>query len=207
MSEPTETMPTATTPTGATEQRPPGRGRQRLLRAAPWVLLVLALAVAVASTVQWRSVAALEQQRDEVERTAATFVLTLTTWDATEGMAATREELRESGTERFAGEVDELFGTTEDLAGLEEVAASSQGEVRHAFVQEIDDDRALALIVATQRLTADVVEDEEVSVRYAEVALVRSDGRWLVDDVELLVDVADQQAEASLPTGELEDAP
>jgi hypothetical protein len=196
-----------TTPTAATAQRSPARGRQRLLRAAPWVLLVLALAVAVASTVQWRSLAALEQERDAVERTAATFVLTLTTWDATEGMAATREELRESGTERFAGEVDELFGTTEDLAGLEEVAASSQGEVRHAFVQEIDDDRALTLIVATQRLTADVVEGEEVSVRYAEVALVRSDGRWQVDDVELLVDVADQHAEASLPTDELEDAP
>jgi hypothetical protein len=199
--QPESTRPESTSPT------PAARGRASLRRLAPWVLLALALAIAVASTAQWRSLAAAEEQRGDVERTAASFVLTLTTWDATQGMAATREELREAGTERFAGEVDELFGTTEDLAGLEEVAASSQGEVRHAFVQEIDGDRALALVVATQRLTADVVDGEEVSVRYAEVALVRSGGGWLVDDVELLVDVADEQAGASLPGGELEDAP
>ena len=178
----------AVTPSGA-----PGRVR----RLAPWVLLALALAVAVASTGQWRSLAALEEEREEVERVAATFVLTLTTWDATEGMAATREQLREAGTERFAGEVDELFGTTEDLEGLEEVTASSQGEVRRAFVQEIDDEQALALVVARQRLTADVVEDEEVSMRYAEIALARSNGDWRVDDVELLVDAAEQLEDAS----------
>ena len=176
---------------------------QQVLRAAPWVLVVLALAVAVASTVQWQRLAAAEAERDEVEATAGSFMLTLTTWDASEGMAATREELREAGTERFGGEVDELFGTTEDLAGLEDIGARSEGEVRRSFVQEIDEDRARALIVVSQRLTADVLDGEEASVRYAELDLVRTGGRWLVDDVELLVDVATRDAEANL--GELGD--
>jgi hypothetical protein len=184
---------------------------RRVLRAAPWVLVVLALAVAVTSTVQWQRLAAAEAERDEVEATAGSFMLALTTWDASQGMAATREQLREAGTERFAGEVDELFGTTEDLAGLEDIGARSEGEVRRSFVQEIDDDRATALIVVSQRLTADVLDGEEASVRYAELDLVRTGGRWLVDDVELLVDVATQEAEADLSDlgdlGELEGAP
>ena len=176
-----------------------------VLRAAPWVLLVLALAVAVTSTVQWQRLAAAEAERDEVEATAGSFMLTLTTWDASEGMAATREELRAAGTERFGGEVDELFGTTEDLAGLEDIGARSEGEVRRSFLQEIDDDRATALIVVSQRLTAEVLDGEEASVRYAELDLVRTTGRWLVDDVELLVDVATQEAEADLgDLGDLE---
>ena len=194
-----EPGPAAQSETGTSGR---ARGRLgRLSRLAPWVLLALALAVAVVSTLQWWQLERLESQRAEVERTAATFMLTLTTWDAAEGMAGTREELREAGTERFAGEVDELFGTTEDLRGLEEIAARSQGEVRRAFVQELDDDRAVALVVVSQRLTADVVEGEEVSVRYAELDLLRSPAGWLVDDVELLVDVATQDAEPVAPPG------
>ena len=190
------------------EQRSDGGRAPRLqavLRAAPWVLVVLALAVAVVSTVQWQQLAAAEADRDEVEATAGSFMLTLTTWDASEGMAATREQLREAGTERFGGEVDELFGTTEDLAGLEDIGARSEGEVRRSFVQEVDGDRATALIVVSQRLTAQVLDGEEASVRYAELDLVRTGGRWLIDDVELLVDVATQEAEADLgDLGELE---
>lgn len=193
---------------GDAEPRDAATPRRRRLRgAAPWVLLVLALAVAVASTVQWRALAAAEEQREEVERTAATFILALTSWDAAQGMASTRDELRAAGTERFAGEVDELFGTTEDLAGLEEIEARSEGEVRRSFVQELDDDRASALVVASQRLTADVVEGEEISTRYAEVELVLGDEGWLVDDVELLVDVAEQDAQATLPAPGQEEAP
>jgi hypothetical protein len=191
---------------GERESAGTGSARRRgLLRLAPWVLLVLALAVAVTSTVQWQQLAAAEAERDEVEASAGSFMLALTTWDASEGMAATREQLREAGTERFGGEVDELFGTTEDLAGLEDIGARSQGEVRRSFVQEVDGDRARALIVVSQRLTADVLDGEEASVRYAELDLVRTGGRWLVDDVELLVDVATQDAQADLgDLGDLE---
>ena len=188
------------------DDAPPSRLRW-VLRAAPWVLLVLALAVAVTSTIQWQQLAAAQAERDEVEAAAGSFMLTLTTWDASEGMAATRGELRDAGTERFGGEVDELFGTTEDLAGLEDIAARSEGEVRRSFVQEVDDDRASALVVVSQRLTADVIDGEEASVRYAELDLVRTSGGWRIDDVELLVDVATQEAAPVAPGTDLEEAP
>jgi uncharacterized protein HemX len=168
----------------------------------PWVLVVLALAVAVASTWQWQQLAAEERQREDVAQSAGTFMLTLTNWDATEGMGAVREELRAHGTQRFAGEVDELFGSTEDLRELADIGARSDGEVRRFFVQELDDDRAVALVVLVQRLVTDVTEGEEVSVRYAELDLLRRDSTWLVDEVELLVDVAQQEAQPIAPDAE-----
>jgi hypothetical protein len=175
---------------------------RRWRRALPWVLVVLAVAVAVASTWQWQQLAAEERERDGVAESAGTFMLTLTNWDSTEGMGAVREELQGHGTGRFAGEVDELFGTTEDLRELAEIGARSEGEVRRLFVQEIEDDRAVALVVLIQRVVTDVTEGEEISVRYAELDLLQDDSTWLIDEVELLVDVAQQEAEPITPDAE-----
>jgi hypothetical protein len=180
---------------------PGGRDWGRwLLLALPWVLVVLAVVAVVISTMQLQDLRAHEQTREDVERTAATFMLTLTTWDGTEGMSETRDELRAAGTDRFAGEVDELFGTTEDLAGLAEIGARSEGDVRRSYVQDVDDDRATALVVVLQRLSSDLAEEAEVSVRYAEVELLQHDGDWLVDEVELLVDAVQQEAGQVAPS-------
>lgn len=171
----------------------------------PWVLVILAVAVAAASTWQWQQLAAVERAREAVTSSAGTFMLTLTTWDATEGMGAVRDELRDAGTERFAGEVDELFGTTEDLVELRDIGARSEGDVRRLHVQEIEDDQAVAFVVLSQRVVTDVTEGEEVSLRYAEVDLVHRDAEWLVDEVELLADVGQQEAEPVTPgTGDEE---
>lgn len=169
-----------------------GNRRPRVWTLLPWVLLVLALGAATVSTLQLLEHRSAEATRDDVERAAGTFMLTLTSWDAVDGMGPVREELRAAGTDRFAGEVDELFGTTEDLAGLADIGARSEGEVRRLFVQEIDDDRATALVVIVQRLSSDLSDEEEINVRYAEVRLLERGGTWLVDDVELLVDQSEQ---------------
>jgi hypothetical protein len=164
----------------------------------PWILLALAISAAVFFFLESQELRAHEAAREEVERVAGTFMLTLTTWDGTQDMADTREELRAAGTDRFAGEVDELFGTTEDLAGLAEIGARSEGDVRRSFVQEIDGDQATALIVVVQRLSSDLTDEDEIAVRYAEIELLDRGGEWRVDDVELLVD-ATQQA----PSGDI----
>jgi hypothetical protein len=158
----------------------------------PWILLALAISAAAFFFLESQELRAHEAAREDVERVAGTFMLTLTTWDGTQDMADTREELRAAGTDRFAGEVDELFGTTEDLAGLAEIGARSEGDVRRSFVQEIDGDQATALIVVVQRLSSDLTDEDEVAVRYAEIELLDRGGEWRVDDVELLVDVTQQ---------------
>jgi hypothetical protein len=172
------------------EEKAPRRGM--VWRILPWVLVVLATAVAVISTLQLQEYRATEAARADAEAAAGTFMLTLTTWDATEGMGGVREELRAAGTDRFAGEVDELFGTTEDLAGLAEVGARSEGDVRRIFVQHVDEDTATVFVVVVQRLSSDLSDEDEVSARYAEVELLDRDGAWRVDDVELLVDASQQ---------------
>jgi hypothetical protein len=173
---------------------PAGRAAWRRWRwLLPWVLLALAVAAIVLLAVQMQQLQADDAAREDVERVSGTFMLTLTNWDGTESMAETREELRAAGTDRFAGEVDELFGTTEDLAGLAEIGARSEGEVRRSFVQEVDGDRASTLIVVVQRLSSDMSDQPEIAVRYAEIELLEVGGEWRVDDVELLVDATQQE--------------
>jgi len=159
----------------------------------PWLLVALAVAVAAAATWRWQELAGQERQREAVAAAAGDLALALTNWDAADGMADTRESLQASGTEAFGGDVDDLFGGTEDLAALTELGARSDGEVRDVFVQSLDEDRATALAVVVQRLTTD--DGQETNVRFAHLALTRGGGGWLVDDVELLVD-ASQQATA-----------
>jgi hypothetical protein len=192
---------TASAPLARTVATPGPRTSAR--RLVPWILVVLAVAVAVVSTWRWQELAGLERTREDVAAATSRFVTSLTSWDAAEGMAATRDELRTRGTEAFARDVDELFGSTEDLRGLEELGARSEGEVRDVYVQRLDGARAETLAVVVQRVTTSQVTDPEVHLRYAAVTLERVEGGWLVDDLELLVD-ADPAGGAAAPTAEPE---
>jgi hypothetical protein len=190
-SDPDAPPPATTTEGDAETRRPASTVRlPTALVVVAVVVVLVAVAIAGYSTWLWQAVASEDRAREDIQVATLQFVTTLTTWDATEGMTATRDALREAGTERFARDVDELFGTTEDLRGLAELGARSEGEVRNVFVQSVDGDRAEAFAVVLQQATTDVVETPEVHLRYASLVLERVDGRWLVDDLELLVDTA-----------------
>lgn len=164
----------------------------------PWIVTAVAVVVAVVAVVV-ATILVNDARRpaadlEDVERSAGRFALDLTTWDASDGMADTREQLREAGTETFAADVDELFGGTDDLATLEELGARSEGEVRDVLVTSLDGDEAEALAVVVQRVTTDVTEGEEVSLRYARLGLRRDGGMWRVNEVELVVDALQEAA-------------
>lgn len=163
-------------------------GWRRWREPVAWALLVAALALAAVSTVQWQRLEGIEQDRAAAREAATEFMTTLTTWDATQGMGGVRESLRDASTERFADEIDQLFGSTEDLAGLSALSARSEGEILRAHLQSVEGDDAVALVVAEQRLVAEEAAREQASTRYAELDLERADGAWLIDDVELLID-------------------
>ncbi|MEX2627751.1 MAG: hypothetical protein WD225_12765, partial [Ilumatobacteraceae bacterium] len=95
---------------------PPARTGLRASVVLPWILVVLAVALAVVATWRWQELAGEQRQRDAVTAAAGDFALALTNWDAADGMGDTREALRVGGTEAFAQDVDDLFGGTEDLA-------------------------------------------------------------------------------------------
>jgi hypothetical protein len=183
----------------------------------PWIVACVATAVSIAAIVA--AMVLVQQARDDgrelgaVESAAGQFAIELTTWDATDGMGDTREALREAGTATFAGDVDQLFGGTDDLATLEEIGARSVGEVEDVLVQRIDGDRAEALAVVVQEVVTDITEGSEVSLRYARLGLLREDGAWRIDAVELVVDAlqeAAQRTDVAPPAGDAEapaDAP
>lgn len=185
-----------------------GRPRRRLTAAAvlPWILVVLAVAVAAVATWRWQELAGEERQRAAVRAAAADFAIALTNWDSADGMTDTRDELRDSGTDAFAQDVEELFGGTEDMAAISDLGARSEGHVDGVYVQWVGADpdlaeeetadlppRAEVLAVITQRITTDA--GQETTDRYARI-LLEDAGDWLVHEVELLVD-ASQSATAT----------
>jgi hypothetical protein len=182
--EDAETHDAADPGTGRPAAGEPGAPR-RLVRALPWVITAIAVAVAVLAIVQWRDLADREAAREDVAATASAFLVHLTTWDAGDGLDDTRTALEAAGTDDFRGEVDELFGG-ELGAALEEVEAASEGEVRDLFVQRIEGDEALVFAIVVQRVGAD--GEEQVTVRSARVLLERGADGWLVDQVDLVED-------------------
>lgn len=176
-------MTASTTSTAPSHQATPPR-RSRLRRSVPWIVALAAVAVAAFSTVQWRTLAAEEATRAEVEAVAGAFLLELTTWDASDGLGETRDQLAGFGTGAFRSEVDELF-SAELSAELRDVAATSEGEVQDVFLQRIDDGRAVVFGVVLQ--TQDTAEtDPDTMVRSARIVLERVDGTWKVAQVEMV---------------------
>lgn len=159
----------------------------------PWLIAAVAVLVAIATTSQWLQLRAEDQARQEVLRAAEEFVVALTTWDASDGLEDTREELRAAGTGAFLAEVDELFGGSLGEE-LEEVEAVSTGDVQDVFVQRIQEGEAIALGVVVQELSTNLSDDPERTVRSARMTLTREDDRWLVSSVQLLADDVQEAA-------------
>lgn len=186
---------------GGTDEVRDGDGRRRpRWWVLPWLVAAVAVLVAMATTSQWLTLRAEDQTRQQVLRTAEEFVVALTTWDASDGLEDTREELRAAGTGAFLAEVDDLFGGTLGDE-LEEVDAVSRGDVEDVFVQRIQDDQAIALAVIVQEVETNLSDSPDRTVRSARLTLTREDDRWLVSNVQLLAD----DVQGAAPEGTLED--
>lgn len=203
--DPSTADASSTVEEGTTHPRPPGRGPSWWIG---WALAVVGLiGCAVLGVLLVRSGGA-DAERAAAEEAAGRFALALTTWDAGAGeLTDTREQLREASTDTFDSEVELLFGSTDDLNDLEEIGARSTSEVEQLLVQELDGDRADVLAVIVQRVTTEITEGEEVSLRYARMGMLREGGTWRVNEVELLVDLLQESAERAPGTnipGELD---
>lgn len=169
----------------------------------PWLVAVIAVAVAVVSIVLWRGLAEETATRDTVATAASNFLVTLTSWDATDGLDDTREALREAGTGRFAEEVDQLFGDTQDLAQLQDLGARSEGTIQDLFVQSVEGNQAEVFAVVVQRVDVDGSEQSSRTDRFARLRLERTQAGWQVANVELIADLAGTPTEGAVP----QDAP
>ncbi|MFP5308331.1 MAG: hypothetical protein ACLGIR_01990 [Actinomycetes bacterium] len=174
-----------TEPDATTEALPALRGRVALRRAAPWLVTVLALALAGWSTWQWQVLAAREDAVLTVRATATDVLTVLTNWDADE-LDTTRTSLEAAGTDAFAEQVDEFVGP-QAAEALAAAGTRSEGAVEDLFVQSIDGDRAVVFAIVAQALVSDDTEGVvQPATRAAELRLQLVDGRWLVDGIDLI---------------------
>lgn len=158
-------------------------------RSSAWIAwtLVVALAVATAlAVVQWRSLAGPAAAVDAASDAATDYVLTLSTWDASEGLEPVYAALVAGATEEFAPEVDEVFG---DDRRAELVAADA---VSTGSVEEVIDGQpaegAVSVVVIVEQLVVTGPRAEPVgrTERVVLLRMVDQSGEWLVDDLELL---------------------
>ena len=166
------------------EVDPDTRPASPLRSLLPWVVTLLAVALALFATFQWRALASDQATRTEVEAVASAFLLELTTWDASDGLGDTRDRLASYGTGPFLDELEVLFGA-ELSADLRDVAATSEGEIQDVFLQRVERDRAIVFGVVLQ--TQDTAQSSPETVpRSARVVLERVEGTWKVSQVQMV---------------------
>ncbi len=156
--------------------------RRRWTRVLPWVIAALALGAAAYSTVQWRSLAAYQDQVNSARAAAIGFVDDLTNWDAADGLDDEIDVLREQGTGPFLDEIDLVFGG-DDLTGqLEAEGIAASGELEEAFVQGVEDDRAEVFTVVSVTYSSPETPQSRAPVTFpAELELeLDEDGDWLI---------------------------
>lgn len=166
--------------------RRPTRSLRRVAasRSLPWALLVLSLAGAVAFGALWWGERAEDSRRADVRATAAGFLVALTNFDAST-IEADVEEIRSYAIGQFADEVDETFNQ-ERLAAIQEGRASSAGEIRSLFVQELGQDSASVFGVVDETVANAAAPTPREDVLRVEVEMIETDEGWKVGRVEIL---------------------
>lgn len=176
--EPTSSEPTDNGPTDGAPSAPSPRPSR-----LPWVLVALLAITTLVSTVGWMGSTGGDEAGREVRGAAITFVTELTNWDATDGLDDTVATLRELGTGDFLTQIDEVLGD-EARATAEAVGAVSRGEIVEVLVSDVEDDRAVAIVIVEQELT--VAGESAIQEQVSRIEFVLVEGEWLVTRSELL---------------------
>lgn len=185
----TDTPPEATTPDTSADAHtdaPRPRGPRRWARAVPWVITVVAVAVAAISTYQWQVLASAEGRADSARTAAIAFMQDLTTWDATDGLDDEVERLRAQGTGPFLDELQFLFGGDELTSQLQADGVTARGEIQESYVQDLEGEQAEVFVVVSVTYDAEAIDSARAPVTVpATLVLEHGDGGWLVQEVSV----------------------
>jgi Mce-associated membrane protein len=155
-------------------------GPSRLLIVVAAALLVVATFLGVLAARYHAELTRDEDQRQDVEQTAARFATAFVTYDY-RNLDASLARIKRDATAKFAGEYERLFRTSLSTL-IRETKAQSRGTVTDVFLGDVNDESASALIVVN-------VEREgeggrlPVAGTYFQMDLVTQNGRWKVDNV------------------------
>ena len=158
-------------------------------RSTAWIAWTVAAALALVAgvaVVQWQAVAGPQAAVEDARGAAVAYVEALSTWDAGTGLEPTYAALVAGATEDFVPEVDEVFGD-EQREELVAVDAVSTGTIEDVLTGEPESGTVQVVVVVEQLVVTGPTADP--AARTERVALLRmteQDGRWLVDDLEML---------------------
>lgn len=159
-------------------------GRILRSRRLPWALLILAVGAAGTFGTLWWEERAEDARRRDVEATAAGFLLALTNFDAAT-IDADVQEIRSYAIGGFADEVEQTFDA-DRLAAIRESQASSSGELRSVFVQELGRDSATVFAVVDETISNASSPVPRQDVLRVEVDLIETGSGWKVSRVQIL---------------------
>lgn len=162
----------------------PGAGRSRLVLILV-VLLVAALAAVALLGWQYLSLRedrALADAAAEATDVAERVVTEMTTYDH-----ATVEEdfawVSEVGTPRF--ERDQEATSAPLIPIIKRTKAQAEGTVQRSAATAVSEDEVTVLLFVDQVLGREGTEQTNVDRTRVEMTMVRSDGTWLVDEIQL----------------------
>jgi hypothetical protein len=166
-----------------------GSSRSATFRLALTAVLVLALLVSLGSLV-WLLAGRrgdaddVQRQREAVMAQAGQFMLRMGTYgpDLLEGAAMPeyRSRVKAVITPKFATSFEKQAGTAEQLVA--QGGVSREAMVFATGVSTIDSDSATALVAGTFTDSYEKAGQQEPVPFRIEVTLVKSDGKWLVDN-------------------------
>ncbi len=151
-----------------------------------WTVAAALAVVAAVAVVQWRAVAEPAATVDAARDAAVGYVLTLSTWDASEGLEPTYAALVAGATEEFVPEIDQVFGA-EQRAALVASDAVSTGTIEDVLTGDAEGGTVPVVVVVEQFVVTGPQADPLARTeRVALVRMVEQDGTWLVDALEML---------------------
>lgn len=156
--------------------------RHRVLVGALVLALVASLVVLALVWREWSQLQDRAAAEDAAERAARQAVLAMTTYDH-ETLEQDFAWVERVGTEDF----EEFFRRSSKRARtyIEKVEASATGEVVASAADVQGPDRVEVLLFVTQTITRAGAGDKRVDRPRVTMTMVRVDGEWLVDHVEL----------------------
>lgn len=148
--------------------------------------LLALMAVAATAVLVLLSISEYHHRQDEARRTEAVqmardYLVAMAAFDY-QKMDANREHIVANSTPGFAAKYDEMVKALRDIVVTSKGVATATAE--HVVVDALDDDTATVVSFVDQHVT-NVTAPQGSNQKYRMVVkLVRSDDRWIVDDVQ-----------------------
>ncbi|MDA3631192.1 hypothetical protein OU415_37605 [Saccharopolyspora sp. WRP15-2] len=154
----------------------------------PKSLLVLALLIAVfgmlgAMGSQLQQAQAVEDARRSALDAARTYATDLSTYDFN-SLERNFSAVTANSHGQFAEQYKEISGSLTEL--IRQNRAVSKGTVVSAGVAEADEQRAVVTLFVDQEITNVNSPQPRIDRNRMQMTLVRSDSRWLIEDIKLL---------------------